>query len=125
MAKKKSIIIPEQEAEAQRIIDNMTSEKIERMAAFEQEFSKMPEKMQDAMFELVQQLQKMPAKKREELFESFDKLSSLFEGDDEDTDFDDSEEDEDFRTIIWRKNASLPQGSDKENDKATKAATGR
>lgn len=96
MTKKKSTITPEQEAEAQRIIDNMSPEEIEQMTAFEQEFSKMPEEMQETMFEFMQQLQKMPARKREELFEAFDRLSSLMEGDNEDTDFDDSEEDEEW-----------------------------
>ncbi|MDO4949712.1 MAG: plasmid pRiA4b ORF-3 family protein [Bacteroidales bacterium] len=97
MAKRKtSAITPEQESEAQRIIDNMTPKELEQMAAFEQEFSKMPEEMQDAMFEFVQQLQRMPAKKREELYEAFNKLYPLQDGAGDSTDFDGDDEDEEW-----------------------------
>ena len=94
MPKKKSTLItPEQEADAQRIIDGMTPEQLEEMAAFEKEFSRMPEEMQEALFEFVQQLKEIPVKKREKLIDAFDKLSSLMYNAGQDVD---QEDDDDF-----------------------------
>jgi len=76
MAKKK--ITPQQEADAQRIINKMTPEELEQMDAFEKEFNKMPKEMQEALFEFAQNLNKMPEKKRKELFDTFDRLDSYF-----------------------------------------------
>ena len=92
------MLTPEQEADAQRIIDGMTPEELEAMDAFEKEYDKMPEEMQDAMFAFVQQLKKMPEKKRIELFEALDKLSAIMDeaGDEPVSKWPDSENEDAF-----------------------------
>jgi len=87
MAKKK--ITRQQEADAQRIISKMSPEELEQMAAFEKEFEKMPEDLQDTLFDFVQKLKAVPAKKREEIIDKFEQLASYFEdSDNEDENFD-------------------------------------
>ncbi|WP_407440612.1 plasmid pRiA4b ORF-3 family protein [Fibrobacter sp.] len=79
----------------------MTPEELEAMDAFEKEFDRMPEEMQEALVEMVKQLKKMPENKRAELFEAFDKLSALMEDREGKTDFEenDFDEDEDYGDV--------------------------
>lgn len=81
---KKAVITPKQEADARRIISRMTPEELEMMDAFEKEFARLPEEIQDTMLEFVQRLISSPEGKRKEILDKLDELASYFPADDSD-----------------------------------------
>lgn len=84
--KKTKDLTPEQELNAQRVMETMSPKQLKEIAKLEDDLSLIPKGMQDAMLTIVQRLEEIPLENRKKLFGAFAKMSSLINDTEEDTD---------------------------------------